>query len=198
MSEQTKIPIVVLVGSVRPGNFTGKAAAIVADELAKDEHVSVEIIDPAGLDLPLPGVMSSSDDAERLRERVARAAGIVLATPEYHGSYSSVMKLVIDNLGFPSVLAGKPVSLVGVAAGAIGAIKALEHLRSVCSHVGAIVLPGPVSVAGVHEVLAGDGGRNDEAVERRIRGAATSLIDYLRQNVCPRLALERMVREEAS
>ena len=37
------------------------------------------------------------------------------------------MKLVIENLGFPSVLAGKPVALLGMAAGAIGAIKSLEH-----------------------------------------------------------------------
>ena len=58
-------------------------------------------------------------------------------------------KLVIENLGFPSVLAGKPVALVGVAAGRIGAIKSLEQLRGVCSHVGALVLPGAVSVAGV-------------------------------------------------
>jgi len=40
-----------------------------------------------------------------------------LATPEYDGSLSSVMKLVIENLGFPSVLAGKPVALMGVGGG---------------------------------------------------------------------------------
>ena len=34
---------------------------------------------------------------------------VVLATPEYHGSFSSVMKLMIENLGFPSVLEGKSV-----------------------------------------------------------------------------------------
>ena len=37
---------------------------------------------------------------------------VVLATPEYHGSFSSVMKLVIENLGFPSALQGKPVALM--------------------------------------------------------------------------------------
>ena len=62
-------------------------------------------------------------------------------------------KLIIENLGFPSVLATKPVALLGVAAGQIGAIKSLEQLRSVLSHVGAIVLPGPVSVAGVQGVF---------------------------------------------
>ena len=74
---------------------------------------------------------------------------MVLATPEYHGSFSSVMKLLIENMGFPSVLAGKPISLLGVAAGRIGAIKSLENLRD--------------------------------------------LIDYMQDNLCPRMALETIV-----
>jgi FMN reductase len=119
----------------------------------------------------------------------------VLATPEYHGSFSSVTKLVIENLGFPSVLAGKPVALLGVAAGAIGAIKSLEQLRSVCAHVGAIALPLPVSVANVQKAFDADGRCLDPAVEKRVRGAATHLLDYLRRHVCPAITLERVLRE---
>ena len=125
------------------------------------------------------------------------AAAIVLSTPEYHGSYSSVIKMTIEHLGFPSALAGKPVLLVGVAAGVIGAIKATEHLRSVASHVGANVLPGAVSVANVQKAFDADGTLKDPAVEKRLRAAGRSLIDYLEQNVCPRLALEQMVRENS-
>ncbi len=124
------IKIVAIKGSVRPGNYTSKALALVVDEFAKDSHVSLEVVDPAELDLPLPGADSLS--AQRLRKTVEEATGVVLATPEYHGSVSSVMKLVIENLGFPSVLAGKPVALLGVAAGRIGAVKSLVQLRSIC------------------------------------------------------------------
>ena len=70
------------------------------------------------------------------------ATGVILATPEYHGSFAAVMKLVIENLGFPSLLAGKPVALLGVAAGQIGAIKSLEQLRSVCSHAALLCCQG--------------------------------------------------------
>jgi len=132
----------------------------------------------------------------RLRDSISAATGVVLATPEYHGSYSSVIKLVIENLGFPSALAGKPVALVGVAAGQIGAIKALEHLRSVCSHVGAIVLPGLVSVASVRSAFDESGRVTDPKVEKRLRGAAQGLLDYIHTSVCPRLTLEAMVRDE--
>ena len=195
MAEKDAIQIVVITGSVRPGNATSMAAALVVDELKKNDGVSVTLVEPSDLKLPLPGTPDESGQMKQLQETVTRATGLVLATPEYHGSFSSVMKLVIENLGFPSVISGKPVALLGVAAGAIGAVKSLEHLRSVCSHIGAIVLPGPVSVAGVGKVFDADGRCTDAGVEKRIRGAATGLVDYIRKSLCPRIALERMVRE---
>ena len=192
--EQEGIRIVAAIGSVRPGNFTAKAMSLVLDEIGKQENISTQVIDPAKLEMALPGTKKDSPVMESLQQTVSEATGVILATPEYHGSYSSIIKLVIEQLGFPSVLSGKPVALLGVAAGSIGAIKALEHLRSVCSHVGAIVLPGPVSVAAVHKVFDDQGRCLDPRMEKRIRGVATNLIDYIQNTVCPRLALEQMVR----
>jgi len=192
------IRIALVQGSVRPGNYTAKALALVADELSANRSIQVDIIDPTGVVLPMPGSGTDSPEAERFAETIRNAVGVVLATPEYHGSYSSVIKLVIENLGFPSGLAGKPVALLGVAAGQIGAIKALEHLRSVCSHIGSIVLPGPVSVAAVQEVFDEAGKCLDASTEKRIRGLATHLIDYIEESVCPRFCLEEFVRERAA
>ena len=192
------IQIVAIQGTVRPGNFTAKALALVADELRKHDDVGVELIDPSTLNLPFPGMDGGGQGAKLLQEKVSAATGVILSTPEYHGSFSSVLKLVIENLGFPSILAGKPVALLGVAAGQIGAIKALEQLRSVCSHVGAIVLPGPVSVAGVQQLFDEQGRCLDQATEERIRGVATKLLDYIKGYICPRVALEEMVRQRLS
>ena len=79
----------------------------------------------------------------------------------------------------------------------IGAIKSLEHLRSVCSHVGAIVLPGPVSVAKVQAVFDEDGNCTDPGIERRIRGVVTNLTHYIHDSVCPKAALEAAVRGDS-
>ena len=191
------IRIVAIAGSVRPGNYTFKALNIVVDEIKKQENIVLTVIDPGKINLPLPGRGSDNDQGvNSLKKSVLESSGVIFATPEYHGSFSSVTKLVIENLGFPSVLSGKPVSLLGVAAGKIGAIKALEQLRSVCSHVGAIVLPGPVSVAEVRSVFDEKGNCLDESIEKRIRGVAISLIDYIGKSICPRIALEEMVRQQ--
>jgi chromate reductase, NAD(P)H dehydrogenase (quinone) len=189
------IPVVIIQGSVRPKSYTSMAVALVADEFAKHPEYSVKIIDPAGLNLPWPGTNPNSPATQALQADVKTAAGVVLATPEYHGTFSSIMKLVIENLGFPSVLAGKPVALLGVAAGSIGAIKSLEHLRGVCSHIGSIVLPLPVSVANVQKSFDPEGHPLDPAVEKLVRSVTTNLINYLHQHVCPAITLERILRE---
>ena len=193
--ERDGVRIVAVLGTARPGNYTARALALVIDEIENRGDIALDVIDPAGMDLPFPGTDADAPDAKALQELVSRATGVVFSTPEYHGTYSAMTKLILENLGFPSVLAGKPVGLLGVAAGQIGAIKALEHLRSVLSHIGAIVLPGPVSVAGVQQVFDEDGRCLDERMEGLIRGVATNLIDYIHSNICPRVALEQLVRE---
>ena len=188
------IPIVAINGSVRPGNYTAKALALVVDELRQQPDLAVKVIDPASWNLPFPGTDPDSGATKALQKEVGSAVGVVLATPEYHGGFSSVMKLVIENLGFPSVLSGKPVALLGVAAGSIGAIKSLEQLRSVCSHIGAIVLPLPASVANVQKVFDSEGRCLDPAVEKLLRRVATSLTEYIHLRICPAITLERILR----
>ncbi len=174
------------------------ASAYVVDELKKNPRVSVEVVNPAEYKLPFPGTEPDAPGARRLQELVRGSTGVVLVTPEYHGSFSSEMKLVIENLGFPSALAGKPVALLGVAAGAIGAIKSLEHLRGVVSHIGGLALPLPVSIAHVQKVIDANGRIVDPEIEKIVRRTATNLLEYVKQNICPAVTLERLLREGQS
>jgi FMN reductase len=171
------------------------ALDLVVDELRKHPEVSVTVFDPADMDLPPPGIERDTDDTKALQHAVSAATGVVLSTPEYHGSFSSVIKLVIENMGFPSAMAGKPVVLLGVAAGRIGAIKSIEMLRGICAHVGALPLPGSVSVAGVRSVFNEDGICTDEKVEGQVRGVGQALLAYIHNHICPKMTLEAMVRE---
>ncbi len=184
--------LVAVAGSVRPGNFTSKALAIALDEL-RQRKVATDVIDLSTIHLSPPG-LPPTDDALKIRKLISGATGVLLATPEYHGSYSSTIKQFIENLGFPSALAGKPVALLGVAAGQIGAVKSLEHLRGVCSHVGAIVMPAVVSVAGVQKLFDENGRCLDAGTEKNIRTLANHLLDYLHNNVCAHAAMEEFVR----
>lgn len=140
--------VALLLGSARPGSYTGHAARWLARALRR-RGAAVDLVELGDLRLPQPGRADDPGDARQLQARVAAADAVVLATPEYHGSFSSLLKLAIEHLGFPSVLAGKRVALLGVAAGRLGAVKSLEHLRGVCAHVGAHTLPQAFSIAEV-------------------------------------------------
>jgi len=190
--------IVTISGSARSGNYTGKALALAQDEFAQMNGVTLTAIEPATLNLAIPGSTMDASDSQQFKEMVAAADGIILATPEYHGSFSSLIKLAVENMGFPSALKKKPIALLGVAAGRIGAVKSLEHLRSVCSHVGALVLPGSVSVARVQSVFDEQGNCLDEGVERQIRGLAAELVKYIYEAQCPEVSFEEWVRQQTS
>jgi chromate reductase len=179
------LKIVVINGSIRPGNYTSLASALVADELRKHAGLDVHVINPGDYGLVFPGE-PSGEGMDRLRSEVRQADAVVLATPEYNGGLSSVTKAVVENLEHPSALAGKPVALLGVAAGAIGAIKSLEMLRSIASHVGAVVLPQAVSVAAVQSKFSPDGQVLDAPTEQSVRSLATNLVRYLQDAVRPK------------
>jgi NAD(P)H-dependent FMN reductase len=190
--------IVTVNGSARAGSYTGKALALFQHKLLKNKRVDLISIEATRLKLAIPGTRVDASDDKRIQEMVANADGILLATPEYHGSFSSMMKLIIENLGFPSTLKGKPVALLGVAAGRIGAIKSLEHLRSVCSHVGALVLPRTVSVARVRTVFDEEGNCLDSEVEKEIRNLAAELVKYVHEIICPKISIEEWARSGES
>ncbi len=46
----------------------------------------------------------------------------------------------------------------------------------------------------MQNVFDEEGRCRDEVIEKMVRGVATNLIDYIRGNVCPRVALEDMMR----
>lgn len=183
--------IVCISGTSRPDNYTSRALAVVVDELSA-RGASPEVFDARELTLKFPGE-PPTDDAKRLTQAIEDAVGVILATPEYHGSFCAMTKLVIENLGFPSKLSGKPMGLLGVAAGRIGAIKSLEMLRGVCAHTGAIVLPRAISIAGVRGAFDGDR-CTDGGTEEALRSLAESMTSFLSDYVCPKMILEAEAR----
>ncbi|MFP6871272.1 MAG: NAD(P)H-dependent oxidoreductase [Nitrospinota bacterium] len=169
--------IVVISGSRRAENNTEKALRIALDEL--QGSASVEVVRVGEWSFPLPGDTEGADDGERLRELALAADALLFATPEYHGSISSTLKLIIDNLGFPSTLEGKTIAILGVAMGP-SADNAVGHLRHILTHIGGSVLPREASVGNVHKVFDESGACLDPEVEASIRAVARGLLDCLK------------------
>lgn len=183
--------VVTIVGNRQRISYTAHAVAVVNATLARS-GIAVEVLHGADLNLAFPGDPVTSD-AKRVEETVAAADAIILATPEYHGTYSAFTKLVIESLGYPSALQGKPVAMLGVAGGRLGATKSLEQLRNTCAHTGALVLPGAVSIAHAKDAFDAEGVCTDGGVHSALEGLAESLLDFLHTFVQPRHVLENMI-----
>ncbi|MFQ5802330.1 MAG: NADPH-dependent FMN reductase [Candidatus Methylomirabilales bacterium] len=70
-------------------------AELVIDACTKDPNIALRVIDPAPMRLPLPRTGEDFSATRTLRATVAQASGVVLATPEYHGSYHSYTIIVV-------------------------------------------------------------------------------------------------------
>lgn len=171
------IKLAAVCGSVRPKNYTGQVLNFAIDRLQKNSQVQVSVIDPAEKILLFPGHQghSSADEIQRV---VQESSGVILATPEYHGTFSSVMKLILENLGDPSALQGKPVLLIGVTSGNLGAVTAIEHLASVCLHLGAIVFSKFIYISRVGEFFI-EGQCRDAKMEKRIHATFQQFINFI-------------------
>jgi NAD(P)H-dependent FMN reductase len=174
------VELVVIGGSVREDNYTDKALDVLAAGLRRHPGVNVQQFRPREMHIPLAGREESSADVDALFDCVSRAQGVVLGTPLYNGSYSCVTKAVIDTLGYPSALTGKPVALVGVAASPFGAETALRHLHEVCVHVCAQVLPEHVNIGNVWELFDDQGRCVDEQTAQALQRLADELVDFVR------------------
>jgi NAD(P)H-dependent FMN reductase len=184
--------IVAISGTSRPDNYTSRALGVVVHTLEAN-GATVTLFDTRERVLNFPG-HPPTEDAEFLVTALRSAQGVVLATPEYHGTFAAMTKLVLENMGFPSALKDKPLALLGVAQGRIGAIKSLEHLRGACAHQGALVVPSAVSIALVQKAFDAEGKVTDQGVQAALEGLGTGLLAFMKNYVCPKYVLEAMVR----
>lgn len=170
--------IAIINGSIQKKNYTGYALQLVKNELEKQKDYSVVEINLKNFNLPFPGEKIENDDSPQLKKILKSSDAFILGTPEYNGTFTAKLKLMIENSGYPSPMKGKPISLLGVASGVLGAIKSLEHLRSVCAHIGGFTLPRVVSIANIEDKFDEQGNCIDQNAEKEIRSLAKNLINY--------------------
>ncbi|AZQ63493.1 NADPH-dependent oxidoreductase [Flammeovirga pectinis] len=123
--------IVILSGSVRDDRHTHGVALHLCKRLSEIANVEAEVIDLKEWALPpLTNTLhdNSPDNVKKLGAILDKADGIIFASPEYNGSYSSALKNAIDF--YPKgTYQRKPIGVVSVSAGALGGIRAAQSLQ---------------------------------------------------------------------
>ncbi len=131
MSDSTQVSILAISGSLRSSSFN-TAALRAAVELAPS-GMRIELQDIGDLPLYNDDVRAQGfpPPAQRLRERIKAADGLLFSTPEYNYSIPGVLKNAVDWASRPpeQPFDGKPIAILGASPGAVGTARAQYHLR---------------------------------------------------------------------
>jgi NAD(P)H-dependent FMN reductase len=196
--QREPVRIAGICGSIRKGSYT-RMALVLALRGAEEAGAKSELIDLRDYRVIFcDGNEDESlypEDVFKLRDTVRRAQGIILATPEYHGGYSGVLKNALDLMGFEE-FEGKMLGLVGVSGGRGGASGAMHSLRDVGRALHAWVIPEQASVAEVEQVFDEHGRCKDAEIEKRLKDVGRQVVRFAYLHAAERA--EEFLREYES
>jgi FMN reductase len=137
--------IVVLSGNARPHSRTlhlaGRVGVVLAQRLGQPAPETIDVAE-LGSRLLVAGHVDVLGAVDRLRS----ASLLVVATPTYKGSYTGVLKVLLDGLPRPG-LAGVAAVTVVTANEPTQAAATERHLRGLLGELGAVVVePGLVAL----------------------------------------------------
>lgn len=154
------ISVLGISGSLRKGSFN--TALLRAAQGLTPTGMSIAIADIRALPLydgdveTTTGIPASAED---LRARVRAADAVLIASPEYNGSFSGALKNAIDWCSRPphQAFADKPVAIMGASGGAMGTVRSQGHLRDVLTMLNARLVNTPQVFVGMANTKIEDG-----------------------------------------
>jgi FMN reductase len=173
------IRIAGICGSLQP-NGTTKMALSIALKGASEYDVSTNLVELRDYELDFYGKAggeANSPDVARLRSEITESQGIIIGSPEYHGSLSGVLKNMFDLMSIED-FEGKIVGLVGVAGGHVGAINTLNTMRIIGRNLHCWILPQDVSISQSTRTFNEDGTVNDPNIEQRLLDIGRQVVKF--------------------
>jgi FMN reductase len=175
-----KVKVVGLCGSLSDNSTTRKALQL-ALKGAEQIGAETKVIDLRKLDLPFcDGTKNMAErfpDVGILSNEVKSAQGIILATPEYHGSFSGVLKNAMDLMGFDE-FEGKMMGLIGVSGGTMGGLYALNTLRLIGRSLHAWVVPEQVAIPEAWKAFDENGEAKNQKLGERLTSVGKNVARF--------------------
>lgn len=134
--------LVGISGSLRKGSFNTSLLRAAAGLMPAGSTLAVETLHGIPLyDADLEAAEGIPPAAARLKDAVAAADGLLIATPEYNNSIPGVAKNAVDWLSrpgadIPRVFRGRPVAILGASPGGFGTILAQDAWLAVLRTLG--------------------------------------------------------------
>ncbi len=182
---RTPLRFLGIAGSLRRASYNRGLLRAAVD--AAPAGVSVTAFDLADLPIFNADVEAEGDPApvSAFKEAIAAADALLIATPEYNHCVPGVLKNAIDWASRParrSVLADKPVAIMGASTGRGGTARAQAHLRDGLAYTNGLVLALPEVLVGEARIkFDDDGNLHDDDTRAEVRDLLVSLAAWTRR-----------------
>jgi len=185
LSAETKI--LALAGSTREDSYNKKLVKEAA-EIARQSGATVTVIDLKDFSMPFYDSDSEKNEgmpanAKKLRDLMISSEGIIIASPEYNGSLSAVLKNALDwasrsEDGSPSrdAFKGKKFALISASMGPGGGSRGLAHLRAIIENVGGEVIQQQTVVPTAQNAFDQNGALQNAAIKDQLKQEVKQLL----------------------
>lgn len=181
--------IIGIAGSLRRGSFNAALLRAAADFVSANDQLDIQAIH----DIPLYNYDVETGEGiptpvARLKDKIAAADGLLIATPEYNNSIPGVVKNAIDWLtrppdDIPRVLRGKPVAVMGASPGRFGTVLSQNAWLPVLRTLGTRPwFGGRLLVSQAGEMFDSDGKLANERVQNLLRGFVEGFFEFAKNN----------------
>ena len=159
--------VAIIIGSVREGRKTHHVAEYLASQMEGQGLWEVDMLDLEDHDLPVlkdrwKDQVPRDVSLVEFSQRLTKAEAIIFVSPEYHGSYSGVLKNAVDH--FWSEFKRKPIGVVATGSGRFGGINASTEMQQLILSLGAYPMPKKLLVPFVRRAFDED----NQPVEERL------------------------------
>lgn len=160
-----KIKIIAVPGSLRKKSFNRMLVNSLS--LFKPENIEIEIADLSDIPMYNGDVEDAGIPASvaAFKEKIKKADGVIIATPEYNHAIPGVLKNALDWASRPpyNPFSGKPLGIIGASTGLSGTISAQENFRHIAALMNMHVMNYPVVlVRTAADKFGEDGNLKDE------------------------------------
>jgi len=180
--------LIGLSGSLRQGSYNSALLRAAAAYMPAGSTLTIASIRGIPLydgdDEAAHGV---PDVVARLKDQIAAADGLLIATPEYNNGIPGVAKNAIDWLSRPAadigrVFGGKPVALLGASPGGFGTVLSQNAWLPVLRTLGAeLWAGGRMLVSRAGQVFDANGSIVDAKIDEALRRFVEGFVNHLRR-----------------
>ena len=185
------IKILAFSGSLRADSWNHRLVELAGDA-ARAEGATVDVIRLR--DYPLPLFDQDHEDehglpeaAIQLKQMFLEHDGMLIASPEYNGSYTAALKNTVDWMTRPhedrsglDCFRGKVAGLLSCSPGRLGGIRGLPSLQHLLSSIGTMVVPHQIAVPGIHEELQAPGGLRTDHLQESVDRVGQEVVRTIR------------------